>query len=321
VTPRWLGYLTIAAIAHDAIAEPAAAPLARPDATPTAARARPASAARARALDPSNLRTLTDDPELGKASRIDGDERKGMVAFTFDDGPNPETTPRVIDALEKYDIPATFFIVTQRISGRHGEASREILRRELDAGFQIGSHSVSHANLKRATADKLTREVDGSIRALAVQADRPIGLFRAPYGAINAEGRGRLHKLGLTEVFWSVDTLDWKAHDANRLRKKVLSMIKADGGGVVLMHDAKSITAGVIADVLDDLEAENCARLADRRDPILPVSLHYFLKDGRSQRDVPEAVKRRTAAYLAALPRRCVERPALPEPSQPLPAP
>jgi peptidoglycan/xylan/chitin deacetylase (PgdA/CDA1 family) len=246
---------------------------------------------------------------VGKADRIDGDEIKGVVAFTFDDGPNPETTPQVIDALEKYDIPATFFVVTQRIAGKHGEQGRELVQRELDAGFLVGSHSVTHPNLKHATADKLTREIDASIRTLAVEANRPIGMFRPPYGAINPAGRVRLKKLGLTEVQWSVDTLDWRAHNPDRLRKKVISMIKKDGGGVVLMHDVKPITAKVIADVLDDLEVENCARLAGHRDPIIPVSIHYFLKTGKTPRAIPEAVQQRTAAYKAALPDRCAKRP------------
>src|SRR5262249_40228220 len=129
-------------------------------------------------LDAKNLHTLTDDPVVGRADRIDGDERKGVVAFTFDDGPNPETTPAVIDALQKDNVPATVFIVPQRTAGHHGEKSREILQRELDGGFLVGSHSVTHPNLKHAGADQLTREVDASIRALALQANRPIGMFR-----------------------------------------------------------------------------------------------------------------------------------------------
>src|SRR3569623_761476 len=69
-----------------------------------------------RLADPkAPLKSLTDDPILGNSPRVNGDEVHGVVAFTFDDGPNPETTPAVIDALEKYDIPATFFIVTQRL--------------------------------------------------------------------------------------------------------------------------------------------------------------------------------------------------------------
>jgi len=341
---RWLGWLVITVLAATARAEPAAPavgsapPHARPadplpPEAPRAEASAPAAATEAprktvatataatepARRDPRNLRTLTDDPVVGKADRIDGNEVKGVVAFTFDDGPNPETTPQVIDALEKYDIPATFFIVTQRISGRHGDKAREILHRELDAGFLVGSHSVSHANLKRAAGDKLTKEIDASIKTLAAEASRPIGMFRPPYGSINAAGRVRLKKLGLTEVQWSVDTLDWKAHDQARLRKKVISMIKHDGGGVVLMHDVKPITARVVAEVLDDLEAENCARLADGRAPIVPVSLHYFLKDGKTPRELPDAVKQRTQGYKTALPQRCAKRPTTTVPPPPPP--
>ena len=257
---------------------------------------------------PPELTTLTDDPILGKSPRVNGDEQHGIVAFTFDDGPNPETTPFVIDALEKYDIPATFFIVTQRLLGKHGEKSRELLQRELAGGFMVGSHSVTHPNLKHAAGAQITKEIDNSFRTLAKEAGRPIGLFRPPYGALSGAGRVRLKQLGVTEVIWSVDTLDWKAKNSDRLRKKVLKMILAQNGGVVLMHDVKPITAKIIADVLDDLEAENCARLTDKRDPIIPVSLHYFLRDGKAPRPVPEDVQKRTDAYKLALPVRCANR-------------
>lgn len=319
MTYRWLAWLVMPAMVTAARAETRGTVEADPRPTALAAAdlkpARVAAATATPDADGKPLMAMTDDPVVGKADRIDGDEAKGVVAFTFDDGPNPETTPQVIDALEKYNIPATFFVVTQRITGKHGDKGRAILHRELAAGFTVGSHSVTHPNLKHAAAAQLGREIDGSIRALAAEADRPIGMFRAPYGALGAAGRVRLKKLGLTEVFWSVDTLDWKAHNEDRLRKKVVSMIKHDGGGVVLMHDVKPITARVIADVLDDLEAENCSRLADHRDPIVPVSLHYFLKNGATPRAIPEGVQQRTAAYKAQLPDRCAKRPA-PEPAK-----
>src|SRR5690242_773941 len=101
---------------------------------------------------------FTNDPILGNGKRINGEEVKGLVAFTFDDGPNPETTPAVIDALKQYNVPAAFFIVTQRITGKLGEHSREVLRRELDAGFLVGSHSVTHTTLRHAGVDLLARE-------------------------------------------------------------------------------------------------------------------------------------------------------------------
>src|SRR5882672_7570215 len=228
---RWPGWLVIALLASTARADHAAEPAAV--ATAPAAAAEPAVAP---ALDVKDMKTLTADPVLGKADRIDGDETKGVVAFTFDDGPNPDTTPSVIDALDKYDVPATFFIVTSRIAGKHGAKGRDVLARELADGFTVGSHSVTHPNLKKASPDQLTNEIDASIKTLAIEAKRPIGMFRPPYGAIGPAGRVRLKKLGLTEVQWSVDTLDWRARNPERLRKKVVSMILKDGGGVVLMH-------------------------------------------------------------------------------------
>jgi peptidoglycan/xylan/chitin deacetylase (PgdA/CDA1 family) len=294
VRSRWLPWLLVACASHVAAAAP---------------------------LDPKNLTSLTDDPITNKADRIDGDEADGVVAFTFDDGPNPETTPAVIEACKKYNIPTTFFIVTQRITGKRGERSREVLQQELDAGFMIGSHSVTHANLKSGAAPLLAREIDASLRTLAPQINRPVGMFRPPFGAFNKAGRVWLKKLNLTEVLWSVDTLDWKAKNPDRLRAKVFRMITKQNGGVVLMHDVKPITAKIVADVFDDLEAENCQRLTDKREPIIPVSLHYFLKTGKTHRPIPEAVKARTEAYRAALPGRCAARPPrpLPEPKSPLP--
>ena len=269
-----------------------------------------ATAARAEALDPKDLKTLTNDPLTAKADRVDGDEAPGgLVAFTFDDGPNPETTPAVIEACQKYNIPATFFVVTQRLTGKRGEVPRQILKRQLEAGFLIGSHSVTHANLKSGKPELMKREIDGSLKTLAPEINRPVGMFRPPFGAFNKAGRAWLKKLGMTEVLWSIDTLDWQAKNADKLRAKVGKMIVKQNGGVVLMHDVKPITAKIIADVFDDLEAENCQRLAEKRDPIIPVSIHYFLKVGKTQRAIPDAVKARTDAYRTALPGRCSSRP------------
>jgi peptidoglycan-N-acetylglucosamine deacetylase len=264
-------------------------------------------AAATASADEPPLSSLTDDPVLGKSPlRVNGDETHGVVAFTFDDGPNPETTPSVIDALEKYNIPATFFIVTQRLGG---EKSRAVLARELADGFTVGSHSVTHKNLKNATGDTIAKEIDASFRTLAKWVNHPIGLFRPPYGALSSAGRHRLTELGVTEVIWSIDTLDWKAHDPDKLRKKVLKMILDQNGGIVLMHDIRPITAKIIADVFDDLEAENCKRLAAKQEPIWPVSLHYFIKnDKKTLRPVPDAVAKRTADYKAKLPDRCAKR-------------
>jgi peptidoglycan/xylan/chitin deacetylase (PgdA/CDA1 family) len=314
VRTHWLGWLLVACLSTHVSAEKT-----QSKETP---KKDPPKKAEPKPKEPKvDVSTLTDDAELGKADRIEGEELKGYVAFTFDDGPSPQTTPAVIDALEKYNVPATFFIVSQRLLGKYGEKGREILQRLVKGGFTIASHSYSHPNLRGSNAKTLSLEIDDAIRILAKESGKKIGLFRAPFGALDATSRGWLKKRGLTEAFWSVDTLDWKANDSERLRKKTMSMIVKQEGGVVLLHDIKPITAKITVQVLDDLEAENCKRLADKKDPILPVSIHYFIRDKKQQRALPDAVKKQTEAYRTALPGRCAKRPPpLPEPAKPDPA-
>lgn len=267
----------------------------------------------AKAIADQELARLADDRLLARADAIDGKGVTGLVAFTFDDGPNPDTTPAVIEALQKYNVPATFFIVTRRISGRLGEKNRDVLAKEVAGGFMIASHSVSHTNLKSVSSKRISHEIDQSLRTLSKEAGRAIGMFRPPYGALDDRGRTYLKKRGLTEVGWSIDAVDWRLKDIDKLRERMLATIFQQNGGIVLMHDVKEVTARSIALVLDDLEAANCRRLADRKDPILPVSLHYWLRDNGKQRPIPEAVRKRTLAYRKALPGRCAAR-TRPEP-------
>ncbi len=256
---------------------------------------------------PEPAPALVLDLDLAKADRVDGRGERNLVAFTFDDGPNPITTPAVIDALEKYDIPATFFIVSRFLVGPLREKNREILQREVTAGFTVASHSWSHHNLRRA-GTPLKLQIDAAVRVLASLSGRPIGMFRAPYGMIGRRARNWLKMRGLTEVRWSVDTHDYLARNPRLLRRQILRMILRRRGGVVLMHDAKPMTARVAAAVFDDLEAWNCRALAHKRAPILPVSIHYFLHDHMRPRAIPDSVQKQTAAYRAMLPARCAKR-------------
>lgn len=267
----------------------------------------------------AELAALTADSQLARGDLIHGTEAPGMVAFTFDDGPSVATTPVVLDALAKYDVPGTFFIVADRLIGRDGKQHRALVRKQLAAGFDVASHTFTHRRLRRTSPRVLRREVDDSLRTLSRASRGTIGLFRAPFGILDRRGRAWLKKRGLTEVRWSIDPADWKATDAETLRKATLATILEQGGGIVLMHDLKELTAQSLALVLDDLEAANCARLAQKQDPILPVSLHYWLRDNGVPRAVPDDVKKRTAAYRSALPGRCAVRPKPIRQSDPLP--
>jgi peptidoglycan/xylan/chitin deacetylase (PgdA/CDA1 family) len=252
---------------------------------------------------------------------VDGQAPRGLVAFTFDDGPNADTTPAVLEALDHYGVPGAFFVVTSRITGPRTARHRAALARVIEAGHVVAPHSVTHRNLRRASARTLRREIDGSLRAVIAAAGRPIGLFRPPFGALDRRGRAILAKRGLTDVRWSIDPADWQARDAAELRRRTVETVLRNEGGIVLLHDAKALTAQALPLILDDLEAANCQRLAEQRSPILPAPLHYFLHDRGEPRPVPAEIRRRTEAYRAALPARCAARAAAAPRADPAPAP
>ena len=90
----------------------------------------------------------------------------------------------------------------------------------------------------------------------------------------------------------------------------MIAAIFKKNGGVVLFHDTKILTSKVIATIFDDLEAANCDRLANGQDIVVPVSLHYFLRDRGTARTIPDDVAARTKKYRDDLPNRCAARKA-----------
>jgi peptidoglycan/xylan/chitin deacetylase (PgdA/CDA1 family) len=286
----------------DAAAAPeSATPAAAPTPTsPMAAAPTPTSP-----LPPSPSASPAAAAPLGHADRIHGAERNDLVAFTFDDGPAPRTTPLVLDALARYHVPGTFFVVTRHIEGSRAAAGLPVLARAVAEGHVIGCHTARHARLGHPTPEILQREVDDSLADLRRATGSAIELFRPPYGVLGAASTRRVQELGLTDVRWSIDRRDFDGKDAAELRRSLLADIVNERGGVVLLHDTKRITAMVLSSLLDDLERTNCRRIARGVAPILPVSLHYFLHDQGHPRAVPPEVQARTEAYRGYLAQRC----------------
>lgn len=245
---------------------------------------------------------------LGGARLVTGRERPYLVAFTFDDGPSHVTTPLILDALDRYGVPATFFVVGRRFA-RSTEGARKnaaVLAEIARRGHLVGNHTFGHDHLGVAEPRLVARTVERNSRAIArVLGGRP-GLFRPPYGMLGRPAAGYLRRAGYTVVDWSVDPKDFASAGKKSLRWRVVQEILAERGGIVLLHDTKRWTAAALPHILADLEAENCRRLAAGRRPVIPVSLHYFLRErsGR-RRPVPPEVEARTRLYRAGLAARC----------------
>ncbi|MBW8799501.1 MAG: glycosyltransferase [Streptomyces sp.] len=160
------------------------------------------------------------------------------IALTFDDGPNPTYTPRVLKILEQYDVPATFFLVGSMVSRYPG-----IVKTMVQQGNEVGIHTFTHVDLSYQSDARINREMQQTQLALAGAAGITTTLFRAPYSsetdAIDNYSwpvYQKLGKEGYTSVFVDTDSDDWKKPGVSKIVKWATP--SGTKGAAVLFHDA-----------------------------------------------------------------------------------
>jgi len=150
-----------------------------------------------------------------------------VVALTFDDGPHPESTPRLLDILRTYDAKATFFMV-----GKSARRYPEIVKRVDAEGHAIGNHSWDHASFPLINARSRREQLSACQNALAPYGCR---LFRPPHSHQSLASRLDTLLLGYKVVTCNVVAEDWLDHDADRLVENVVN--KLVPGSIILFHD------------------------------------------------------------------------------------
>ena len=158
-------------------------------------------------------------------------QRPGELALTFDDGPNPAWTPRLLEVLANHDIHAIFFMV-----GSHAQAQPELVRRVVAAGHLIGNHSWSHPNLAYSSSSRIHEELSRTKQTLEQITGAPIRYFRPPFGARRPEVLRTARRMGMTPVLWNAMTTDWKDPSADAIARRLMS--KIDGNE----HDGRATT-------------------------------------------------------------------------------
>jgi peptidoglycan/xylan/chitin deacetylase (PgdA/CDA1 family) len=162
--------------------------------------------------------------------------RPGELALTFDDGPNPACTPRLLDILASYDAHATFFML-----GSFAEQQPELVRRVLAAGHLIGNHSWSHPNLARTAARIVDEELSRTRETLQQITGTPIGYFRPPYGARRPHVLRFARRLGMIPVTWNAMTNDWAEPSADASAGRLMRMIdrleRQGKAANIVLHD------------------------------------------------------------------------------------
>lgn len=153
------------------------------------------------------------------------------VFLTFDDGPDPEWTPRVLDVLARAQARATFFLV-----GRSVRAHPVLARRILDAGHEIGNHTLTHAHPWMISAEAGRREVRDGAAAIEEATGRRCAWFRPPHGRLRRCMVEQAADHGQTVVLWSRSAVDWGPLGSNAGVARRLQATRA--GDILLMHDA-----------------------------------------------------------------------------------
>ena len=173
-----------------------------------------------------------------------------LLALTFDDGPHPELTPRLLDILRHEGVRATFYVI-----GRNVQTYPEIARRIVAEGHEIANHSWSHPRLTALSSARLRSELSQTSDVIQrVTGRRPTNM-RPPYGAINDRVRQAIYRdHGLDVIMWSVDPLDWKRPGAEVVRRRMVE--GAAPGGILLAHDIHPGTIEAMPGTIKDLKAK-----------------------------------------------------------------
>lgn len=169
------------------------------------------------------------------------------IAITFDDGPHPQNTPRLLDMLAARNIKATFYVI-----GRSVDLHPGVLRRTVAEGHEIGNHSQTHRLLSKLSDSEVRQEMQRCQDAVGRAAGVRMRTMRPPYGGLLQSQRELVHReFGYPTILWSVDPLDWKRPGPSVVASRILSGTTA--GGIVLAHDLHSQTVDAMPATFDGL--------------------------------------------------------------------
>jgi peptidoglycan/xylan/chitin deacetylase (PgdA/CDA1 family) len=192
--------------------------------------------------------SMTGDPEL---------------IFTFDDGPNPNLTPIVLDTLKQYGIKAVFFCTGHMVIQPKAQA---VIERILAEGHIIANHTMEHSELCQVDEPRSIFEIDEGHKAIEAAAGMPIPWFRAPYGARCARLEAQLAARRITHFHWDIDPQEWRHGNTKRTIAYMLRALgRTQGRQVVLMHDTKVATVKALPVILQWVAEENARREAEGR--------------------------------------------------------
>lgn len=201
-------------------------------------------------------------------------EGKKLAALTFDDGPSPATTPRLLDLLAEKDAPATFFML-----GNMARANPELVQRIEKEHHEVASHTMYHQNLVNLPAATAAADINEAKSVIRSITGHDPTYTRPPYGNFNAAVAS---SVGSPIILWSVDTEDWLSKDTNTIVATTMSEVY--DGAIILMHDIYPTSVEAVPTLIDTLrdagyEFVTISELAKLRGvDLAPGSAYYSLR-------------------------------------------
>lgn len=180
-------------------------------------------------------KTWSEQPDMVLAGNGHGDTKDSddfssediEIAFTFDDGPHPVWTEKLLDGLKERGIRATFFLI-----GKSAEQYPELVQRMVDEGNQIGNHTYSHVQLTACNEKNALEEIRKTQEIIYRTSGFCVQYIRPPFGSWNEKLQ---RETSLQAVLWDVDPYDWKVQNADMIVQSILK--QTEDGAIILLHD------------------------------------------------------------------------------------
>jgi len=176
--------------------------------------------------------------------------RDKEVILTFDDGPMPGKTDRVLEILSQYGVKATFLMV-----GQMAKSYPAVAARVVSHGHSVGGHTYNHANLANAGNTRALDDIATGNAAVTRATGTPVGFFRFPYLADTSALRNSVAARGMVILDVDIDTKDYFKSSPATIAARTMAQVRARRKGIILMHDIHHRTASMLPSLLSQLKA------------------------------------------------------------------
>jgi peptidoglycan-N-acetylglucosamine deacetylase len=203
----------------------------------------------------SSIRGQGKFPTLARANVdiffVHGFAKTKSVALTFDDGPDAELTPKLLDVLKEQDVKASFFLLGNRI-----DSAPEVVKRAYSEGHLILSHTYSHPQLDKTSDEDIKKEMQQTEDKIYSLIGKRPALMRPPFGLVNQNVINIMKSMDYKVVAWSLDSLDWQSMNKDKIIERVMNNVNYNDVILTHMDGGKQPTLDAVPELIKQLKAK-----------------------------------------------------------------